>query len=73
MRELNLRERELNLKEREISKAWVSGLSISIPIFVAVFALAGTILAARQTVVAQFAAKAAELALFPQRSSIVQH
>jgi hypothetical protein len=68
LRELNLRERELNLKEREISKAWVSGLSISIPIFVAVFALAGTILAARQTVVAQFAAKAAELALLGEDS-----
>jgi hypothetical protein len=58
--ELRLRERALDI---EIRKAWVSGLSVSIPILVAVLALAGTIWAARQTVVAQFAAKAAELAL----------
>jgi hypothetical protein len=61
------RKLDLKIKKRsveiETSKIWISALTISVPIVVALFALAGTIIAARRTLVANFTAKAAELAL----------
>jgi hypothetical protein len=60
IRELELRREAMDL---EVKKTWISALGIGVPIFVAVLALAGTIMAARGTMKAQFTSKVAELAL----------
>ncbi|HKI06699.1 MAG TPA: hypothetical protein VKK31_32275 [Thermoanaerobaculia bacterium] len=60
IKDLELRERAIAVEEAKTrTSLWATG----IPISLALVALAGTIWAARQTVVAQFTAKAAELAL----------
>lgn len=59
-RDLEIKNRAIDVEER---KAWTSGLATSVPIVVALFALVGTIVAARRTLVANITAKAAELAL----------
>ena len=65
--EEEFRRKELEVKyltiEIENKKAWISALAIGIPIVLALLTLAGTIWAARRTVIAQFTTKAAELAL----------
>lgn len=65
--ESDYRKRDLEIKSRAIDveekKAWTSALTTSVPIVVALFALVGTIIAARRTLIANFTAKAAELAL----------
>jgi hypothetical protein len=57
---LELRSRAINV---ELEKAYITGVATAVPIVVALFALMGTIWAARKTMIAQFTAKAAELAL----------
>jgi len=47
----------------DVKKTWISALGIGVPIFVAVLTLAGTVMAARGTMKAQFTSKVAELAL----------
>lgn len=65
--ENDYRKKDLEIKNRAIDveekKVWTSALATSVPIVVALFALIGTIMAARRTLVANFTAKAAELAL----------
>jgi hypothetical protein len=67
MSESDYRKKDLEIKSRAIDveekKTWTSALAISVPIVVALFALLTTILATRKTIVANFTAKAAELAL----------
>jgi hypothetical protein len=57
---LELRSRAINV---ELEKAYITGVATAVPIVVALFALMDTIWAARKTMIAQFTAKAAELAL----------
>ncbi len=60
IRDLRLRERALDIEEMKArTSLWATG----IPISLGLVTLAGTIWAARRTVVAQFTAKAAELSL----------
>ena len=60
LRDLKLKERALDIEEVKARNAlWNTG----VPISLGLVTLAGTIWAARRTVVAQFTAKAAELAL----------
>jgi hypothetical protein len=49
----------------------LNALAISVPIVAALLALAGTVMAARRTMMAQFAAKAAELALLGEDTTEV--
>jgi hypothetical protein len=60
IQELALRREAMDL---DVKKTWISALGIGVPIFVAVLTLAGTVMAARGTMKAQFTAKVAELAL----------
>jgi hypothetical protein len=60
VRDLALRERAIDVEEKKATMSlWANG----IPITLALLTLAGSIWAARRTVVAQFTTKAAELAL----------
>ncbi|MBS1786549.1 MAG: hypothetical protein JST85_02435 [Acidobacteria bacterium] len=59
-RDIEIKNRAIEVEER---KVWTSALATSVPILVALFALIGTIVAAKKTLVANFTAKAAELAL----------
>jgi hypothetical protein len=61
------RRRDLEIKERalknEDKKAWIAALGMGVPILVGLLTLAASIVQVKKTVVAQFATKAAELAL----------
>lgn len=61
------RRRDLEIKERalknEDKKAWIAALGMGVPILVGLLTLTVSIFQVKKTVVAQFATKAAELAL----------